>query len=366
MLIECKTRELRDSLVLAASAAASHKNADALSNVLAVVKSDRIELNATDREVSVRVVVDATVSNGGEEVLLPTRKLQAVLSEIAAEEVLIDVDRNSLTVKTSGAKWRLSTEQSSGFPQMNSLARGDGIRIPSVLLRKIVSRTVFATDKDSTRYALGGVLFELSGTVLTCAATDSRRLALCSVEVEVAGYAADFRGVVPVKVLRLLEKFPDCDVTVSIDEKSVYFVSSRYEVTGRLVEGRFPRYRDVIPGRNNPSLVRTNVAMAASAVKQSQIVTTEDSRGVIFVVRGNQMRLQSAAAEVGDSEIVFDVDSGDSDVTVTLDPKYIADFLKCVPQENVVEWLIIDADTAIVITDGDSYRYIVMPLSEDR
>lgn len=366
MKIRCNTRTLRESLALAASATSSAKNVGPTREVLARYHNGRLELHATDREVAIRVVQDAEVTGDLGEVLLPTKKLSSILAETSAEDIVLDVDEKSVEVRTGGSRFRLATESTNGFPPLKHNVSENGIKISSVLLRKIVMRTIFATDTDSTRYALGGVLFEVSGDTLTCAATDSRRLAICTTVVDVFGRGSSpMKGVVPTKVLRLLEKFPDCEISVSIDDNSVYFVSDRYEVSGRLVEGRFPRYRDVIP-REHGCSVSMNVAKAMSAVRQSLIVTTDESRAAVFSVSNGRMEIRSEAADVGDSEIVFDVDSGDADVRVHLDPNYIAHFLKCVPPENVVLWRIVDADTAIVITDGDSYQYIVMPLSQER
>ena len=49
--------------------------------------------------------------------------------------------------------------------------------VPTRLFREMVKRTVFATDPESSRYALGGVLLEMEDTSVTAVGTDGRRLA---------------------------------------------------------------------------------------------------------------------------------------------------------------------------------------------
>ena len=47
-------------------------------------------------------------------------------------------------------------------------------------LKKLIRRTIFATDVESTRYALGGVLVELTAESIAMVGTDGRRLARMS------------------------------------------------------------------------------------------------------------------------------------------------------------------------------------------
>ena len=106
--------------------------------------------------------------------------------------------------------------------------------------------------------------------------------------------------------------------------------------------------------------------MIHSAVRQSLIVTSEENRGVDFKIADGVIRLLSASADIGSSEIQFPVEMTDGDeVTLTMDPKYVGDMLKVIPAEEVIQISVSDADTAALFTHGESYQYVVMPLSRD-
>jgi DNA polymerase-3 subunit beta len=200
-----------------------------------------------------------------------------------------------------------------------------------------------------------------------CAATDSRRLA-------VADAAADFFGsekfrpaVIPMKLLRLVEKLPEGDVEVSIGDNSAFFRCGGVSCSGRLVEGRFPRYRDVIP-KTGSLIINVVASKMLSAVRQAMIVTDEESRGVDFTIDDNEMKLASAGAQIGSSEVRLDIETKTNNpksITVTMDPKYVSDMLKAIPAEEVVSISFIDADTAVVFRNGDNYLYVNMPLSRE-
>ncbi len=77
--------------------------------------------------------------------------------------------------------------------------------LPARAFRELVRRTVFATDTESTRYALGGVLLEVDGDTITAVATDGRRLACMKSEGKsVNGYqTVGATAIVPAKTLSL-------------------------------------------------------------------------------------------------------------------------------------------------------------------
>lgn len=365
MSIVVGVRELRDAL--SSCMMATGKDKDGLiSNVHAAVSNGSLCLSATDKDVSIRILLDAETSIIGE-VMLPVKRLSAILAEATYEKATIVVDEKNITVKTDSGRFRLATEDARDFPSVPQCEFENCLKIPSAVLRKLIHRTAFATDVQSTRYALGGVMFEMGEGNLVCAATDSRRLA-------VADAAADFFGsekfrpaVIPMKLLRLVEKLPEGDVEVSIGDNSAFFRCGGVSCSGRLVEGRFPRYRDVIP-KTGSLIINVVASKMLSAVRQAMIVTDEESRGVDFTIDDNEMKLASAGAQIGSSEVRLDIETKTNNpksITVTMDPKYVSDMLKAIPAEEVVSISFIDADTAVVFRNGDNYLYVNMPLSRD-
>ena len=164
-------------------------------------------------------------------------------------------------------------------------------------LKKLIRRTIFATDVESTRYALGGVLVELTAESIAMVGTDGRRLARMSAPADAENNPPAPAGfpVIPVKALKLIERnLADDDPPVHLTIQSGTAVLMRTEsavIYSRLVEGRFPRYQDVFPAN-----VEVKIPLEAGplrlAVEQASIVTSEESRGVDF-----QFGCGSAAAD---------------------------------------------------------------------
>jgi DNA polymerase-3 subunit beta len=353
----------------ASAAVPSRTPKDILRNVLMSVSRGKVELIATDNEVGVRVEVEGAVTSDSGDALLPTAKIASILREVTDETLEIDVDDSAIRLKSANGKFRLSSEDAREFPPVPEFKDADHYRVAAPVFRNAVKRTEFATDVESTRYALGGLLLEFTDETLTIAATDSRRLAVASSASQKVGTpkASEKTTVVPTKAMRMVERAIDHKsefVDVSVHDNHVMMRAGGVTVYSRLVEGRFPRYRDVIP-KKSLHVIPIAVGPFFGAVRQASIVTDEENRGVDFVFDGGSLVIRSRAS-VGDSSVELPIEFDGDKVTITFDPKYVSDFLKVCSAEMLVDLHLTDADTAAVFRIEGTYTYVIMPLSQDR
>jgi DNA polymerase-3 subunit beta len=370
MQLTCDRNLFTHAFQSAAAAVPSRTPKDVLRNVYMNLSSSGAELVGTDQEVAIRFSVDGVTTNSTGEVLLPTQKVSSILRELRDDQFEIDVEERSLTLKTSSSQFKLSSEDPKEFPPVPEFSESNYFRIPASVFRQMIRRTSFATDVESTRYALGGILLEFEEGRVTLAATDSRRLAVASAACDTEGNPEmpERTTVVPTRAMSLLERSIDDDaefVDIAVRDSDVLMRSGRCSIYSRLVEGRFPRYRDVIP-KEAAITVPMSVGPFHSAVRQAQIVTDEESRGVNFLFSDNKLKLSSRAQDVGESNVELPIEFNADDIRITFDPRYVADFLKVLPPESLVELLLTNSDTAAVFKVENSYTYVIMPLAQDR
>ena len=174
--------------------------------------------------------------------------------------------------------------------------------------------------------------------------------------------------VVPSKAMSLIERSiadDDSEVFVAIHANDILVKSSNSTISSRLVEGRFPNYRDVIPSESGVT-VEMLVGPFLSAVRQAQIVTNEESRGVEFTFSSGLLTLNSRAADVGQSKVQLPIVYDGEELTITFDPQFVADFLRVLEPEKQVKVELINSESAAVFRSDDAYTYVIMPLSRDR
>ena len=238
-------------------------------------------------------------------------------------------------------------------------------RLPADQFETLMGAVKFATDNESSRYALGGVLVRFKGGMLSLVGTDGRRM--CVAEAEIDQATDDASVIVPrraVDVLCRLAHGADAVQLEATDRELVAEVDG-VSVRAALVEGKFPRWEQVEPTRTvKPSLVVVGELLAAC--RQAAICTSEQSKGVVFTVTAEGLHLTSRSAEAGEASCTCDLVEPGQTCTVSLDPRFVTEWLDCksFDMAETVELEAADAQSAVVLRAQDC-RCVVMPLSTE-
>jgi DNA polymerase-3 subunit beta len=198
-------------------------------------------------------------------------------------------------------------------------------------------------------------------------ATDGRRLAV------VNGAAACLNGhdtkgttpVVPTKAMNLLERNlqdPNEVVRITIRPNQVLFKTERAVISSLLVEGRYPAYREVFPKKQTVKIPLTAGPFHA-AVRQSAIMTDEESKRVKFSFTKKNLTLQAQGVETGRSKVEIPLDYDGKPIDINFDPKFLTDMLRVLEPDAALTLELVDGNSPALFRCGDNYSYIVMPLT---
>ena len=340
-----------------------------LTNVKLDAAREGAVLSATDLEIGIRVEVEGVETAAPGAVLVPSGRLTAIVRESPAGTVFdIHADGTATVVKAPRSAFRLPAEDPLEFPAVAAFTAPDCFEVSTALVRELVRRTVFATDNESSRYALGGVLLELSADGVIAVGTDGRRLATMQGPVAQRGAPPPVQPIVPSRAMQLVERClgaADAPVQIAADSSEIIFRSGPTTISARLVVGRFPRWRDVFPER--PDAVRVSLVAGPflAAVRQAAIVTSEQSKGVDFAFEPGQLVLAGRSAESGESRVELPLDHAGATVRIKLDPRFVGDFLRVLDPAAPVAVEIADPQSACVCRTEDGYGYVIMPLAAD-
>lgn len=374
MKITFNRAALLQAITDAASATPSRTPKDILRSVLLTGKGKLLEVIGTDQEIGIRAQIpeEAVISNtdsGLVEVLLHPSRIKQILSEIGDVEVVFEIEDSSVRVISKNAKFKLTTEDAREFPPVPTLRTEDCWRVAAPIMAQAIRRTEFACDSETTRYALGGINVEIENGDLILAATDSRRLSVARMVCEKIG-GPDAIGkttVVPSKAWKAVTSA--CShgaefVDFVASEKDVTFRVGRVTIYTRLVDGRFPRWRDVIP-KKSPVKVVLPCGPFFAAVRQAQICLDTETRAVSMRFADGSVKIDSTS-QAGESAVEFPCEYDSEPLTMSLDPKYIADLLRTLSAEQLVECSLKSADDPILLQVGESLQHVIMPLASDR
>ena len=335
------------------------------------VTEDGSTLMGTDLEVGIRHTVPGVKIDRPGSVILPTAQIGQILRTSTDEELSIEADGERLVVRGLNSEFKLSTEDPDLFPEVPDFTADAYHVITPGNLRTLIRRTAFATDVESTRYALGGVLVEVDGSTLSMVGTDGRRLAKQSTDVEAEGKPGwpSHPPVIPLKALKLIDRNIDDDdppVHLAFPGSSAVLIRTAEAVIySRLVEGRFPRYQDVFPAA---AAVKVTIEAGPflGAIAQAQIATSNESRGIDFEFSNGTLRLTANAADIGASRVELPIDYDGQTIAITFDPRYLVDALKTIEADESVTIDLIDGKSAAVLRTEDNFTYIAMPLTREK
>jgi len=318
-------------------------------------------ISGTDLEVR----IDRTIGEVCEPFLVPHERLLAIVRAATGDTVTLKASGTTVSVKCGGGKWELPTEDVAEYPTWEPGDLKAVCRLPADQFARAARATSYATDTDSSRYALGAVLIEVAGGNPTWVATDGRRLACVETETDQA--VDDSQTLVPRRVIDIVAGMAHGDGSVQIEanKTEVRFELDGTIVTGRLVDGRYPRWRDVLGDVEGQASV-LEVQELLAAVRAAMIVTSEQSKGVDLAWASNTLVLSGRSAEYGESTVKCPLVAAGTTSQTKLDPKFVVDFLRAIPadEEPQVDVYATDPQSRVLLKCGP-YTGVIMPLAAD-
>ncbi len=337
---------------------------DILKCVRMEATSDVLLLSATDLEMSLRCAITQVEVESPGDVVVVAETLSKIVHECTDEILSIEVTDNLVHVRGAGSHFQIVTQQATEFPAIATMEGEPDVKVEQATLRRLIEFTVFAAARESTRYAINGVLWEVEGGRLALAATDGRRLSLARGDLVNGGSSDRPEVIVPTKALALFARLPvepEAHVGVKITANQLQLSVGRATMSTSLVEGQFPKYRDVIP-TDCDRLAEINGPEFLGALKRAALLTNEESKGVRFAFSDGNLTLSSRAPEQGEATISLPVRYSDEAMEIGFNPVFLLDVLRVAHTEDVI-FALKEANRPGVIRLGDDFTYVVMPVN---
>lgn len=327
-------------------------------------RPDVLLLSATDLELSLRYAVSQVEVENPGEVLVVAETFAKIVRECTDEVLSVELDQNLLHIRGAGSHFQIVTQGLEEFPAVPSMEGEPDITIEYAVLRGLTEWTVFAAARESTRYAINGVLWELAGDRLTLAATDGRRLSVASGALVDSGSPAVTQVIVPGKALSLLAHLPvstEVRVGVKMTTSQVLLNMGGVTISTALVEGRFPKYQDVIPA-DCDRIAKINTVEFIGALRRASLLTNEESKGVRFAFGNGNLTLSSRAPEQGEAEIRMPVVYTSEPMEIGFNPVFLLELLRVVHAEEIT-FALKQPDRPGIVRLGDDFVYVIMPVN---
>ncbi len=357
---------LQESLGLVAGVVPARTPKPILQCIRVDIEKDSAMFSATDLEVGINCRIDQVEVDKPGVVVLPADKINAIVRETSDPVLTLETDDASVIIKGSDSEFTIYGHEASQYPAVPGFEGESDFELSLEALQQGIEHTVFAAAKESTRYAINGILWEVKGKKLTLVATDGRRLAKTVVHLDstASKKLAEQRIIVPSKAMSLLDRIgddPDTQVSVRFVDNKIVISCGQVVLSSNLVEGNFPKYEDIIPSGYDKALTLPT-APVLSAVRRAALLANEDSKGIKIALGSNTMTFSGRAPETGDARVDMSVEYSGEAIEIGFNPQFLIDVLKVLKQDQFVLELG-EQDRPGVIKSGDDFLYIVMPVS---
>ncbi|HEX7633295.1 MAG TPA: DNA polymerase III subunit beta [Candidatus Saccharimonadales bacterium] len=332
-----------------------------LANVLIKTSNNRLSISATNLDIAITHYLGAKVSEEGS-ITVPARLMQDFVNSLPQGVIELDLQDTKLHVTTDQYKSVVNGVVADDFPIMPAITSGKSWEIDSGLFKKALQQVVFAASNDETRPVLTAVLLQTADGVLSMAATDSYRLA----EKQLGKNKEDVQLLIPASAMHdLLRVLGDDDAKIKVthDDQQVLFQVGDVELVTRLVEGKYPDYRKLIP-ESFDTKAKLKRADLVNVTKVSSLFARESAGSVTIELdeKTGKLSIRSVASQLGENtaEAKAAVTGSGS---ITLNSRYLLDALGALNGDEVtfgfngkLEPTLLEDATA------SDYKHIIMPL----
>ena len=231
----------------------------------------------------------------------------------------------------------------------------------SSILKNALSQTVLATSKDDARPVLTGLYFREINKKMHLVATDSYRLA--EKIIEDAGDEIDV--LIPASSINDLLKLLDEDGETSLlcDSQQVEFKSGDARLVTRLIDGKFPDYKKLIPESFNVTAVVDKNELK-SITKASSLFAKETAGSVRLEINEDKesLSINSTASQLGENAAHIKTEAKGTG-EITLNSRFLVEALNVIPSEKVKIGFNGKLDPFVIKDPEDSnYQHIIMPI----
>jgi DNA polymerase-3 subunit beta len=361
MKLSCSKDELVAKLAIVARGVSTRTAVQILAGILLRAEDGRLDLAATDMELSLRTSLEAQVDGVGAAVV-PGRLLVDIARLLPDGEVVLEhrAEEGVLRVECGTASYRLNTYSVEDFPRLPEVEPAALHAIDRDALLDTVSRVSRSSSRDESRPVLTGILVRFEAGKLVMAATDSYRLSVKETALE--GTAPDLEAIVPARALGELGRIAQGgeEIQVGVHENQVVFGADGVWLTTRRIDGQFPNYKQLLPEAFEHEVVLSREELLAVV-----------RRVAVMAQRNSPLRLRFAEGELAVSAQTQDV--GEARETLpaaynadTLEMGFNADFFRdgveSMASEEITLKLISPLRPAVIEGESDDYVYLIMPI----
>ena len=351
-----------------------------LSNLKIQVTTDTLIITGSDLEVelvaSMPLAEGACLQAG--EITVPARKLVDICKSLpngALVDLEVTEDQRCI-LKSGKSRFALGTLPAEDYPLLTTEnTQGTQVTVTQRELKRLFEKTAFAMAVQDVRFYLTGTLLEIDENQLRAVTTDGHRLALCET-LAMSNATQAIQAIVPRKAVAELQRLLSVEdehlslligrellnVTIVIVARDKEQADITVRFTTKLIDGKFPDYRRVIPRGGNKNVVIEHDVFKQS-LQRVAILSNEKLRGVFLTFSPDTLQLRANNPEQDEASEDLAIQYQDETLEMSFNAQYLLDVLSVLDGSDV-SMLMTEANHSVLVQDPahPDQTYVVMPM----
>ncbi len=340
-----------------------------LSNVLLQLRDKKLSIVATDLDIifydeisDIKILKEGSTTTSA-------AILYDILRKISSDsELNFELkSENKLSLKSENSDFNLLCLPTDNFPTFADEFEEQELNLNNSRFLKLLNKTKISISNDDTRHYLNGIFLHLTEVhgrnFLTGVATDSHRLSSSSLEIESPN---NFNSLIlPRKTVfqlcSLLAETND-QLKMQTGDNKIKFTLGNIKLISKVIDGKFPDYKKVVPTTNDKILVVSSKDFINS-IERVASVSLDRKEGVKLFINKDNVQLSVNSANSGEGNEKIKADFNSENLNISFNSKYLTDIASEV-EDKRLKMNLKDSVSPVLIedlSDKNSY-YVIMPM----
>ncbi len=335
-----------------------------LANVKCVASDDELILTTTDLEIELTCALPHIPIESGS-TTLPARKLVDILKALPLHsEVNITVEEERATITAGRSRFVLSCLPATEFPVLDDLIFDTTLTLPKRDLRRIIEKVSFSMAVNDVRFFLNGMLLDIKNEKVAGVTTDGHRLSATYLTLP-ESTEMERQIIIPRKAIDELLKLVENEsapLHLELSDNHLRVELGGITFTTKLIDGKFPDYRRVIPELGDLIVVADRLGLI-EALQRASVLSQERFRGIRFTLSEFLLKLNVNNPEQEQAEEEIEVNYQGEEFATAFNVTYLIDALRALDDDMVrLSFTAINSSCLIQNSEGEESQYVVMPM----
>lgn len=338
--------------------------------ILIELNDGTITMTASDSETTLSTSIEVSEYEGEGRFAISSKTILEALKENPEQPLNFNINTETMeiTVKYPNGKYSMMAQNGDEYPlpkQMESEVVN--LTMAADVMLTGINRCIFATADDELRPVMNGIYFDISQQDVTLVSSDGHKLvrnkSFASTGNEKAAFILPKK---PSNILKNLLPKEQGDVQICFDDKNAMFTMENYQMTCRLIEGRYPNYNSVIP-QNNPHKAVVDRAIFISALKRVSVFSSQASSLIKLSLKENSMTISAQDIDFSTSaEETLTCQYDGKDMSIGFKSSFLIDILNNISSQNVIIELADPSRAGLIVPEeqeeNEDLLMLLMPM----